>query len=72
MVKEAGDTYNPAVIANYVYELSKLYNRFYHECSILKADDALTKHFRLNLSQTCARVIKNAMHLLGIAVPERM
>ena len=72
VVKDAGDTFNPALIANYVYELAKLFNRFYHDCSILKAEEETLKNFRLNLCRTCAQVISNAMHLLGIQVPERM
>lgn len=72
VVEEAGKTYSPAAIANYVYELTKLYNRFYHEHSILKEENELVKKFRLQLSQTCANIIANAMNLLGIKVPERM
>ncbi|MES2680963.1 MAG: arginine--tRNA ligase [Bacteroidota bacterium] len=72
VVKEAGDTYSPALVANYVYELTKLYNRFYHEFNILKEEDEALKKFRLQLSKTCAQVISNAMNLLGITVPERM
>lgn len=71
-VKEAGKTYSPALIANYSYELTKLYNRFYHEISILKEEDAKIRQFRLQLSDTCASVLKKSMDLLGIQVPERM
>ncbi len=69
---EAANTYSPAVIANYVYELAKLYNRFYHEETILKAEEEEVKQFRLQLSAVSARVVKKAMGLLGIEVPERM
>jgi arginyl-tRNA synthetase len=72
VVKEAGDSYSPALVANYVYELTKLYNRFYHEFNILKEEDPGLKKFRLQLSKTSAQVIANAMNLLGITVPERM
>ena len=71
-VAEAGKSYSPALIANYAYELTKLYNRFYHEISILKEEDANLKAFRLQLSAACAEVLKTAMRLLGIEVPERM
>lgn len=72
VVEEAGKTYSPALVANYVYELTKLYNRFYHEVSILKEENAAIKTFRLQLSQICAQTIANAMTLLGISVPEKM
>ena len=72
VVEEAGKTYSPALIANYVYDLSKLFNRFYHDCPILKAEDDILKNFRLNLARSCAQVIENAMNLLGIGVPEKM
>lgn len=71
-VDEAGKGYSPAVVANYVYELTKLFNRFYHEFSILKEENESVKKFRLQLAQTCAQAIANAMNLLGIKVPERM
>jgi arginyl-tRNA synthetase len=69
---EAGATYSPALIANYVYELTKLYNRFYHELTILKEENAEIRLFRLHLSATCSKIIASAMDLLGIRVPERM
>jgi arginyl-tRNA synthetase len=69
---EAATNYSPAVIANYTYELAKLYNKFYHEESILKAEEAVVKQFRLQLSEVSAQLIKKAMNILGIAVPERM
>lgn len=72
VLEEAGKTYSPALIANYVYELTKLYNKFYHEHSILKEEKEPIKKFRLQLSKTCAQTIANAMMLLGIRVPERM
>ena len=72
VVVEAGNLYNPAVISNYVYELAKLYNRFYHEHNIIREENETVKNYRLTLSKTCANVITNAMSLLGINVPERM
>jgi len=72
VVEEAGKNYDPGLIANYVYELTKLYNRFYHDCSILKEENVNVRKFRLQLSKLCAQTISNAMSLLGISVPERM
>jgi arginyl-tRNA synthetase len=72
VMEEAGKTYSPALIANYTYELTKLFNRFYHELSILKEEDTNKRRFRLALSASCAQVLNNAMGLLGIQVPERM
>ncbi|MDE7442743.1 MAG: arginine--tRNA ligase, partial [Muribaculaceae bacterium] len=72
VVQEAGRTYSPALIANYVYDLVKEYNQFYHDCSILREEDAAVRSLRLTLSEVTARVIKTGMSLLGINVPERM
>ncbi len=72
VVAEAGRSYSPALIANYVYDMVKEYNQFYHDCSILKETDACARSLRLALSECTARVIKSAMGLLGIKVPERM
>ena len=72
VVTEAGQFYSPALIANYTYELTKLYNRFYHEFSILKEENNDVKNFRLQLSKASAQVLSNGMALLGIKVPERM
>ena len=72
IVREAGKEYNPSLIANYTYDLVKMYNQFYQSHPILKNVDENTKNFRLLLSQETGKVIKNAMHLLGIKVPERM
>ena len=71
-VTEAGQNYNPSGIANYCYELTKLFNQFYHDYSILSADTPETKITRLVLTKNVAKVIKNGMSLLGIEVPERM
>lgn len=72
IITEAAKGYNPALIANYVYELAKVYNKFYHEKSILQAEDETLKVFRLQLSSASAKVISRGMNLLGIDVPERM
>jgi arginyl-tRNA synthetase len=71
-VRDAGKDYSPALIANYVYELVKEYNQFYHDFSILREEDAKMKEFRLILSANVAKIIKSGMSLLGIEVPERM
>jgi len=71
-VREAGEEFSPALIANYIYELVKEYNQFYHDFSILKEENPSLKQFRLILSETIASVIKTGMGLLGIDVPERM
>lgn len=72
IIRQAAAGYNPGLIANYAYEVAKSYNKFYHEHSILQADDELVKQFRLRLSAASAKVISKAMALLGIVVPERM
>ena len=71
-VTEAGQNYNPAGIANYCYELTKDFNQFYHDYSILSADTEAQKVTRLVLAKNVAKIIKNGMALLGIEVPERM
>ena len=71
-VKDAGENYNPAGIANYCYELTKDFNQFYHDYSILSADSQEEKVTRLVLAANVGKVIKNGMDLLGIEVPERM
>ncbi len=72
VVADAGRNYSPALIANYVYDLAKEYNQFYHDCSILKEQDSAVRSFRLLLSDTVADVIKRGMSLLGIEMPSRM
>jgi arginyl-tRNA synthetase len=72
VVKEAGDTYSPALLANYSYDLAKEFNQFYHDFSILKEEDVNVKNFRLLLAKECAEAIKNAMGMLGIEMPDRM
>ena len=71
-VEQAGKDYSPSGIANYCYELTKDFNQFYHDYSILNADSNGEKITRLVLAKNVAKVIKNGMELLGIEVPERM
>ena len=71
-VAQAGVDYSPSGIANYCYELTKEFNQFYHDYSILNADSEAEKITRLVLAKNVAKVIKNGMALLGIEVPERM
>lgn len=72
VVSEAGRTYSPALIANYVFELAKGYNQFYHDYSILKEKNGVARAFRLHLSRTVADIIRRGFSLLGVEVPERM
>lgn len=72
VVKQAGDEFSPALIANYIYDLVKEYNQFYHDFSILHEEDEDLRNFRLVVSETIANVIKTGMGLLGIEVPNRM
>ena len=71
-VEQAGIDYSPSGIANYCYELTKLFNQFYHDYSILNADSQEEKITRIVLAQNVAKTIKNGIALLGIEVPERM
>ena len=71
-VRQAGKDYSPSGIANYCYELTKDFNQFYHDYSILNADGVNEKIVRLMIAKNVAKTIKNGMALLGIEVPERM
>ncbi len=71
-VEQAGKDYSPSGIANYCYELTKEFNSWYHDYSVLNAEDEQTKLTRLVLAQNVAKIIRNGMALLGIEVPERM
>ncbi len=71
-VEQAGKDYSPSGIANYCYELTKEFNQWYHDYSVLNAEDEQTKLTRLVLAKNVAKIIKNGMALLGIEVPERM
>ncbi len=72
ILSDAGKNLSPALIANYVYDLSKEYNQFYHECPILKEENSEIRNLRLHLSEETGKIIKLSMNLLGINVPERM
>jgi arginyl-tRNA synthetase len=71
-VEQAGKDYSPSGIANYCYELTKVFNQFYHDYSILNEPDEQKKAVRLLIARNVAKIIKNGMALLGIEVPERM
>jgi arginyl-tRNA synthetase len=72
VVQQAAIEYSPAVIANYIYSIAQIYNTFYTVHSVLKAESEEKKQLRLQLCQLTSNVIKEAMGLLGIRVPERM
>lgn len=72
VLAEAGEQYNPAMIANYVYELARDYNRFYHGDKIVQLEQPATSSYRLALSSFTGKVLESAMYLLGIEMPERM
>jgi len=72
IVKQAGEEYNISLIANYVYDLAKEYNQFYHDFPILREENPALRDFRLMLSKNIAAIIQRSMSLLGIDVPERM
>lgn len=72
IVVEAAETYTPALIANYCYELAKEFNQFYHDFSILGEENPSLRNFRLMLSEVTSRVLFSGMWLLGIDMPERM
>ena len=72
VVADAGKAYSPAIIANYVYELAGEYNQFYHDYPMLREEDATKRGNRLLISNVVANVLKRAMWILGIEMPERM
>jgi len=71
-IAEAAKNYDPSLIANYAYELSKSFNKFFHDVQILRAETQAGKGFRLTLTQMVGRVLTSALDLIGIEVPERM
>jgi arginyl-tRNA synthetase len=71
-LEESANTYNPSIVANYIYELTKTFNQFYNECSVLKEENKTIKEFRIKLIETTSSIIKNGMLCLGISVPEKM
>jgi arginyl-tRNA synthetase len=72
VVKESAQNHSPALVANFVYELAKEFNQFYHDFTIMNDPDEHVRKFRLLLAKTIGRTIKNGFSLLGIDVPERM
>ena len=72
VVRQAGNDFSPAVITSYVYDLAKEFNQFYHDYTILGEQNEALRIFRITLARTTAKVIRTAMSLLGIEVPERM
>ena len=72
VVTQAGNDYNPSCIANYCFELTKNFNQFYHDYSILQAESEEKKQLRIVIARNVAKIIKTGMGLLGIEVPERM
>jgi len=72
VINESAEALNPAILINYIYELVKEYNQFYHDFSILKEPKPELMKFRLQISDLCGNIIKNGFYLLGIGVPERM
>jgi arginyl-tRNA synthetase len=72
VIAEAADELNPSILINYIYELVKEYNQFYHDFSILKESKRELMKFRLQISDMCGNIIRNGFYLLGIGVPERM
>jgi arginyl-tRNA synthetase len=71
-IKAAADNYSPALVANYTFELVKMFNSYYQTTTILKISDLEIKNFRLALSNKVGQVIKSSMKLLGVNVPEKM
>ena len=72
VIKEAGDTFSPALIANYAYDLAKEYNQFYHDYPVTKEENADVRNLRLHIADQTARTLKTALSLLGMEMPERM
>jgi arginyl-tRNA synthetase len=72
VVQEAGNSLSPALVANYIFDLAKEYNQFYHDHHVMREENEAIRQFRLDLSFFTATVIRNGMKLLGIDVPEKM
>jgi arginyl-tRNA synthetase len=72
VIEESALQYDPSAIANFAYALAKNYHRFYHEHSILKADDLAVRSFRLCMSKVVGNVLNHSMNLLGIEMPDKM
>ncbi|MCF8285147.1 MAG: arginine--tRNA ligase [Sphingobacteriales bacterium] len=72
IIEDSAKAYSPALLSNYLYELAKTFNKFYHDDPILKVEDEQRLQFRLMICQTTSRIVATGMALLGIEVPERM
>ena len=72
VIKEAGDTFSPALIANYAYDLAKEYNQYYHDYPVMKEENEAVRNLRLHVAAQVARTLKTALSLLGMEMPERM
>ncbi len=72
VLQDAGQAFSPGILCNYVYDLAKTYNHFYHEHSILKEENSDQQAFRLQICTLTAQIIRSSFHLLGIQVPEKM
>ena len=71
-IAEAGNAHSPAVIANYAYELAKEFNQYYHDTPVLREENEALLKYRLVLIDMIARVLRKAMGILGISLPDRM
>jgi arginyl-tRNA synthetase len=72
IIKEAGEQYSPAMVANYVYELAKEYNQFYHDHPVIREQDKNKRDVRFLISSLTRKVLHSGMHILGIDMPDRM
>jgi len=72
IIRDAGEQYSPALIANYAFDLAREFNQFYQEIPVLRAENEASRNFRLLISATTGKILKSAMNLLGIDVPDRM
>lgn len=71
-IQQAADQFDPSHVANYAYTIAKAYHKFYHEFSVLRAESELAREVRLHISSVTAQILQDAMHLLGMEMPERM
>ncbi len=72
VIRESADSHNPSLVANFLYELAREFNQFYHDNSILSADEEALVQLRLLLVEVIGQVIESGMELLGIEMPDRM
>lgn len=71
-IRQAAEQYDPSLVANYAYAVAKAFHKFYHEFSVLRAESDLAREVRLHISSVTAQILQDAMHLLGMEMPERM